>query len=77
MNAANLRIRTSGRLRVNVGDNVQIASISGFTRVSSASGMLLAAIPAGRTMEFTPQAANGTVICSGCLMFKDNHYILR
>jgi hypothetical protein len=77
VNAANLRIHTDGRLRVNIGDGVQIASLSGSTRVSSASGMLLAAIPAGRTMNFTPQAANGSVTRTGCLMYKDNHYILQ
>ena len=48
LNAANLRIHTDGRLRVNLGDGVQIASLAGIARVSSASGMLLAAIPAGR-----------------------------
>jgi hypothetical protein len=77
VNAANLRIHTNGRLRANVGDGVQIASLAGIARVSSASGMLLAAIPAGRAMNFTPQAASGTVTRSGCLMFKDNHYILQ
>lgn len=77
VNAANLRIHSNGRLRVSVGDNVQIASLFGSARVSSASGLLLAAIPAGRTMEFTPQAANGILTRSGCLMFKDNHYILQ
>jgi hypothetical protein len=77
VNAANLRIHTDGRLRVNVGENVQIASLAGFVRVSSAAGMLLAAIPAGRTMEFSPQAANGSVTRTGCLMFKNNHYILQ
>ncbi len=77
VNAANLRIHTDGRLRVNMGDGVQIASLLGSVRVSSASGMLLAAIPAGRTMTFSPQAANGSVTRTGCLMFKDNHYILQ
>lgn len=77
VNAANLRIHSNGRLRVNVGSSVQVASLFGIASVSSASGMLLAAIPAGRTMEFTPQAANGTLTRSGCLMFKDNHYILQ
>jgi hypothetical protein len=77
VNAANLRIHTDGRLRVNMSDSVQIASLTGIARVSSASGMLLAAIPAGRTMNFTPQAANGVVTRTGCLMYKDNHYILQ
>ena len=77
VDAANLQIRTSGRLRVSMGDGVQIASLLGSTRVSSASGMLLAAIPAGRAMSFAPQAANGTVTRTGCLLFKDNHFIMQ
>ncbi len=77
VNAGNLRIHSDGRLRVIVGEGVQIASLTGIARVSSASGMLLAAIPAGRTMNFTPQAANGSVARTGCLMYKDNHYILQ
>jgi hypothetical protein len=77
VSAANLRIHTDGRLRVSVNTGVEIASLSGITRVSSASGMLLAAIPAGHAMNFTPQAASGTVTRTGCLMYKDNHYILQ
>ena len=77
INAANLRIHTGGRLSVNVGPNVQVASLIGIAHVSSAAGILLAAIPAGRRMDFSPQAASGTVIRSGCLMYKDNHYILQ
>jgi hypothetical protein len=77
VNAANLRIHSTGRLRVNVGQNVEVASLLGSTRVASASGILLAAIPAGRTMSFSPQAANGTVTRTGCLLFKDNHFIMQ
>ena len=77
VNAASLRIHSGGRLRVTMTDGVQIASLSGSARVSSASGMLLAAIPAGRTMNFSPQSANGVVTRTGCLMYKDNHYIVQ
>jgi hypothetical protein len=77
VNAANLRIHSTRRLRVNVGQNVEVASLLGSVRVASASGMLLAAIPAGRTMSFAPQAANGTVTRTGCLLFKDNHFIMQ
>jgi hypothetical protein len=28
-------------------------------------------------MNFGPQAANGTVTRTGCLLFKDNHYIMQ
>jgi len=77
VNAANLRVHSNGRLRIDLGQSVEIASLVGSARVSSASGMLLAAIPAGRTMNFGPQAANGTVTRTGCLLFKDNHYIMQ
>ena len=77
VNAANLRIRSTGRLRVNLGQNVEVASLLGSARVASASGMLLATIPAGRMMSFAPQAANGTVTRTGCLLFKDNHFIMQ
>jgi hypothetical protein len=77
VNVANLRIHSTGRLRVNLGQTVEIAALLGSARVASASGMLLAAIPAGRVMNFSPQAANGTVTRTGCLLFKDNHYIMQ
>lgn len=77
VNAANLRIHSGGRSRINMTEGVLVASLSGSTRVSSASGMLLAAIPAGRSMSFTPQAANGAVTRTGCLMYKNNHYIVQ
>jgi hypothetical protein len=77
VNAANLRIHSTGRLRVNLGQTVEIASLLGSARVASANGLLLAAIPAGRVMNFSPQASNGTVTRTGCLLFKDNHYIMQ
>jgi hypothetical protein len=77
VNAANLRIHTTGRLRVSVNTGVLVASLAGSAQVSSASGLLLAAIPAGRSMNFSPQAANGTVTRTGCLLYKNNHYILQ
>ena len=75
--AANLRIHTTGRLRVDLNSGIEVASLLGSTRVSSASGILLAAIPAGRSMSFSPQAANGAVTRTGCLLFKDNHFIIQ
>ena len=77
VNAGNLRIHTDGRLRVDLHEGVQVASLLGSARVSSASGILLAAIPAGRMVTFDPQAANGSVTRTGCLMFKDHHYIVQ
>ncbi|HTB16313.1 MAG TPA: hypothetical protein VK752_32320 [Bryobacteraceae bacterium] len=77
VNVANLRIHSTGRLRITLNDGVQIASLFGSARVASPSGMLLASIPAGRAMNFSPQAANGVVTRTGCLMYKDNHYIMQ
>jgi hypothetical protein len=78
VNAANLRIHSTGRLQVNIGGAaVEIASLTGSTRVQSAAGILLAAIPAGRSMSFSPQASNGTVTRAGCLLYKDKHFILQ
>ena len=77
VNAANLRIHSTGRLRVHLGETVEIASLAGSARVSSATGMLLAAIPSGHAMTFSPQAANGSVTRTGCLLFKDNHFIMQ
>lgn len=77
VNAANLRIHTNGRLRVTLGEGVQIASLLGSTRVASASGILLATIPEGRSMSFSPQASNGAVTRAGCLLFKDHHFIIQ
>jgi len=77
VNAANLRMHTTGRLRVTTGDGVLVASLIGSTQVSSAAGILLAAIPAGRSMSFQPQSANGSVTRTGCLLFKDHHFIIQ
>jgi hypothetical protein len=77
VNAANLRMHTTGRLRVSLHEGIEVASLMGSARVSSASGILLASIPAGRSMSFSPQAANGTVTRTGCLLFKDNHFIIQ
>ncbi len=77
VDASNLRIHSDGRMRVSTEGGVLVASLAGSARVSSASGILLAAIPAGRAMNFTPQAANGSVTRTGCLMFKDKHYIIQ
>lgn len=82
VNAANLKIHTDGRLRIDLASGVHVAAVHvaaliGVARVSSANGTLLAAIPAGRAMDFPPQAESGTVTRTGCLLYKDNHYIMQ
>jgi hypothetical protein len=77
LDAANLRLHTTGRMRVSLGATIEIASLTGSARVASMSGLVLAAIPAGRAMTFTLQAASGEVKRTGCLLFKDNHFIMQ
>ena len=79
IDAGGLKIQAgSARLRVGVTDRVEVASISGTGRVSSTSGFLLASIPARRSMSFSMQAgSSGTVSRTGCLLYKDGHFILQ
>lgn len=76
VDAAGLRI-SGGKLRVEVSDRIEVASLSGEAKVASRSGVLLATIPAGRGMSFGMQAATGTVTRTGCLLYKDGHFILQ
>jgi hypothetical protein len=80
MDAAGLKIsagESNGRLRVALGSRTEVAALSGPARVSTSSGLLLATIPAGRSMAFAPQAAQGIITRTGCLLYKDGHYILQ
>jgi hypothetical protein len=73
--AAGLRI-SGERVRVTMNDRVEVAAFSGTARVLAASGVVLASIPAGRSMSFSMQAgATGAVTRTGCLLYKDGHFI--
>jgi hypothetical protein len=66
------------RVRVGLTYRVEVASLAGTARVTTSKGVLLASIPAGRRMSFSMQAAeNAMVTRSGCLVYKDGHYILQ
>jgi hypothetical protein len=68
----------NARLRIGLGSQVEVTALAGTARVSNSAGLLLAAIPAGRTMTFAMQAADtGSVTRTGCLLYKDGHYILQ
>ncbi len=68
----------NARVRVGMTDRIEVISIAGTARVMGRSGVLLAAIPSGRRMSFAMQAAeNGVVTRTGCLLYKDGHYILQ
>jgi hypothetical protein len=79
IDAAGLKIKSSGaRLRVAVSDRVEVDAVSGTARVSTGAGLLLASIPAGRSMNFSMQAGTtGAVTRTGCLLYKDGHFILQ
>src|SRR5579871_3739392 len=78
---AGLEIRGSepgARLQVGVKDGVEVTALNGAARVSSGQGVLMAAIPAGHRMNFAMQAAAaGTITRAGCLLYKENHFILQ
>jgi hypothetical protein len=81
--ALSLRIRPDGEntaVRVSVRNPgvVQVAALTGPVRVTSANGVLLASLQAGRTVDFTPDsddpAASTTV--TGCLENSGGKYLL-
>ncbi|MEP6961634.1 MAG: hypothetical protein ABI995_06130, partial [Acidobacteriota bacterium] len=53
---------------------IEVASFSGNARVSGTAGNLLASVAAGRSMTFAMQQA---VTRTGCLVFKNNGFILQ
>ena len=77
IDAAGLKI-TGERVRVSVTDRIEVAAFAGSAKVVNGSGTMMAAIPAGRAMTFAMQAGQtGTVTRTGCLLYKDGHYILQ
>ncbi|HLH39696.1 MAG TPA: hypothetical protein VKX39_11160 [Bryobacteraceae bacterium] len=79
IDAAGLKIDAEGaRVRVGLTDRIEVVSFSGAPRVTTQAGVLLAAIPAGRAMSFAMQAGStGIVTRTGCLLYKDGHFILQ
>jgi len=82
--AGGLAIRSAGgtgRLRVgwSAGGEIEVSALSGSARVAKAgTGVVLASIPAGRRMNFAMQAgAAGTVTRTGCLLYKDGHFLMQ
>jgi hypothetical protein len=85
IDTAALRIQGAG-VRVGVGETVEVAALNGvarvtavamtdFAKVAGQGGLLLATILPGQRMSFAPQAAS--VKRNGCLLYKDNHFILQ
>ena len=78
VDAAGFKIRGDGRVRVGLTQQVEIAALAGTARVATGKDVLLAAIPSGRSMNFAFQAAqSATLTRAGCLLYKDNRFILQ
>lgn len=77
IDAAGFKIRAAdaGRVRVTAGDRIEVAALSGSARVLSSGGVLLASIATGKAMTFEQPPA--TVSHTGCLLYKDGHFILQ
>lgn len=80
--AAGLAIRAAGSMgRVRVGlanGQVNVTTLAGVTRVLSAgTGETLASIAAGQRMSFAMQTGGGGVTRTGCLVYKDNRYMIQ
>jgi hypothetical protein len=77
VDAGGLQVRGAG-VRVGLGRTIEIAALTGAAKVSGKGGVLLAAIPAGHRMNLAFQAAqSGTLTRSGCLVYRDAHFILQ
>jgi len=80
VDAAGLKIRGASagvRLRVALGNSVEVIALAGGVRVANGSGLLLAAIPAGGRMSFSMQG--GTLMRTGCLMVdqEERHFAVQ
>jgi hypothetical protein len=81
--ALSLRIRPDGentavRISVRNPGVVQVAALTGPVRVTSANGVLLASLQAGRTVDFTPDSAvpAASTTVTGCLENSGGKYLL-
>ncbi len=84
LDAAGLKIRAANdnaRFRVAMADpgaHVEVVALAGVARVTNTAGLLLASIPAGRSMSFSPQAGTtGEITRTGCLLYKEGHFIIQ
>jgi len=69
----------AGRVSVSEDDKIQVAALRGQFRVLTAEGVTVAAMSAGKALEFDASQAGAAAPWSmvGCLMEKDGRYLLR
>jgi hypothetical protein len=85
VNAGGLSIRSAsgvGRMRVgwSADGRIEVAALSGSARVATRTGMLLASIPTGKSMQFALQQQAGVVNAVtrvGCLLYKDTRFFIQ
>lgn len=65
---------TGSRMILKVGAQVEVTALAGVAQVRDREGTLLASIAPGRTLSFAFQTA---VTRTGCLLYKDAHFILQ
>jgi hypothetical protein len=82
LEARTLRVNAAGakaiaRVRLDGADAIQVSAVNGPVRVSTASGILLANVAAGRNLRFVPQAgAADSFEVTGCLLRKNARLII-
>ncbi len=66
-----------GRVQMKAGNRVYVAALQGDFRVTNSQGTLIAALAAGRALEFEPQAgAAAPSTLTGCLEKREGRYFL-
>lgn len=77
--AHGLRIVADSPAQVRIGlkgARVEVAALAGSVRLSDSHGLLGAALAAGETTRFDPQAGGQSLTVAGCLVYKDGHYLV-
>lgn len=84
VNAGGLSIRSAsgmGRMRVGWSPDgrIEVSALSGSARVATGAGLLLASIPAGKSMQFALQQPGvvTAVTRTGCLLYKDGRFFVQ
>jgi len=67
---------SAARVAVMDGNVLQVAATRGLFRVYSTQGVLMANVKAGMALSFAPQAGSSATTATGCLLKKDNKFVL-
>jgi hypothetical protein len=69
----------AGRITVKEDNLIQVAAVRGSFRVLTSNGTTLAALPAGKALEFDAEQAGASAPWSmtGCVTERDGHFLLR